>query len=73
MNQNFRLLEGIPTSISDDMNHHLEKNVTMEEVKRALYAMNPDKSLGPYGFSACFLQTCWHIVGKDLYKMVQKS
>lgn len=45
----------------------------MEEVKNSLAAMNPDKSPGPDGFSASFLQSCWHIVGKDLCKIVQKS
>eukprot|EP00253_Pinus_taeda_P017272 PITA_17272 len=71
--QNFYLLDGVPTLISAEENHYLENKVTVEEVKSALDAMDPDKSPGPDGFSASFLQTCWHIVGKDLYKMVQKS
>eukprot|EP00253_Pinus_taeda_P021309 PITA_21309 len=73
MNQNFRLLDGIPSSISVEMNHQIESEVTMDEVKRALYAMNLDKSPGPDGFTASLLQNCWDIVGKDLYKMVHKS
>eukprot|EP00253_Pinus_taeda_P008456 PITA_08456 len=72
-NQNFRLLDGIPSSISVEMSHQIESEVTMDEVKRALYAMNPDKSPGLDGFTASFLQNCWDIVGKDLYKMVHKS
>eukprot|EP00253_Pinus_taeda_P007450 PITA_07450 len=72
-NQNFRLLDEIPSSISVEMNHQIESEVTMDEVKRALYAMNPDKSPGPDGFTASLLQNCWDIVGKDLYKMVHKS
>eukprot|EP00253_Pinus_taeda_P030823 PITA_30823 len=55
------------------MNQQLESEVTMDEVKRALYAMNSDKSPGPDGFTASLLQNCWGIVGKDLYKMVHKS
>lgn len=55
------------------MNHQIESEVTMDEVKRALYAMNPDKSPGPDGFTASLLQNCWDIVGKDLYKIVHKS
>eukprot|EP00253_Pinus_taeda_P018786 PITA_18786 len=55
------------------MNHQLEAKVTMDEVKTALFAMDPDKAPGPDGFSARFLQSCWHIVGKDLLKMIQKS
>eukprot|EP00253_Pinus_taeda_P006650 PITA_06650 len=72
-NQNFRLLDGIPSSISVEMNHQIESEVTMDEVKRSLYAMNPDKSPGPDGFTASLLQNRWDIMGKDLYKMVHKS
>lgn len=32
----------------------LEKNYTTEEVKQALFQMDPLKSPIPYGFSACF-------------------
>ena len=71
--QNSCLLDGVLPSISTEMSHHLEAKVNMAEVKNALFAMDPDKASGPDGFPAIFLQTCWHIVEKDLYKMVQKS
>eukprot|EP00253_Pinus_taeda_P005161 PITA_05161 len=73
IHQNFYLLDGVPALISIEENHYLENKVTMEEFKSALDAMDLDKSPRPDGFPASFLQTCWHIVGKDLYKMVQKS
>eukprot|EP00253_Pinus_taeda_P023862 PITA_23862 len=69
-NQNFRLLDEIPSSISVEMNHQIESEVTMDEVKRALYAMNPDKSPGPDGFTASLLQNCWDIVGKYLLRHI---
>eukprot|EP00253_Pinus_taeda_P003795 PITA_03795 len=71
--QNCCLLDWVPPSISAEMNRQLEAKVTKAEVKNALSAMDPDKAPGPDGFFAKFLQSCWHIVEKDLYKMVQKS
>lgn len=73
LDQNSEMLDGIPSLISADMNHLLEAKVTKNEVKATLFAMNPDKAPGPDGFSARFLQICWSIVEKDLYKMVLKS
>ena len=45
----------------------------MEEVKMALFSMNPDKSLGPDGFQAFFSQKCWEIIGLDLWKAIEAS
>eukprot|EP00253_Pinus_taeda_P029420 PITA_29420 len=35
--------------------------------------MEPDKAPGLDGFTPRFLQTCWQIVEKELFKMIQKS
>jgi len=67
------LLDNIPSVITQRMNESLEAKVTKDEVKKALFDMDPDKAPGPDGFSARFLQACWPIVEKDLLKMVQKS
>lgn len=71
--QHQELLDIIPQEISPRMNRVLEAKITKEEVKKALFDMEPDKASGPDGFSARFLQVCWPIVDKDLLKMVQKS
>lgn len=34
--------------------------------------MVPLKSLGPEGFSACFYQAYWHIVGEEVREVVLK-
>ena len=39
----------------------------------ALANMEPDKALGPDGFTARFLKVCWKIIKHGLYKMVLKS
>ena len=73
LEQNSEMMERIPSLISAEMNHLLEAKVTKKEVKATLFSMNPDKAPGLDGFSAKFLQICWSIVEKDLYKMVLKS
>lgn len=63
----------VPTLISTIMKQYLEAEVTNDEIKTALFAMEPDKALGPDGFTAKFLQNYWKIVEKDLGRMVRKS
>lgn len=67
------LLDIIPSAISPRMNEILEAKVSKDEVKKAIFDMDPDKAPRPDGFSVRFLQVCWPIVENDLLKMVQKS
>eukprot|EP00253_Pinus_taeda_P018974 PITA_18974 len=67
------LMDEVPNLISTRKNQLLEAEFTNEEIKATLFAMEPDKAPGPNGFTAIFLQTCWHIVEKDLGRMVRKS
>ena len=55
------------------MNAILTSPITINEIKHALDEMDLDKALGPDGFSARFIKTCWNIIKKDLYKMILKS
>jgi hypothetical protein len=70
---NSKFLEAVPPRISPLMNQQLEAKISIQEIKDALSDMEPDKAPGPDGFTARFLQTCWQIVEKDLYKMILKS
>jgi len=70
---NSKFLEAVPPMISPLMNQHLEAKISIKEIKYALSDMEPDKAPGPDGFTARFLQVCWQIVEKDLYKMILKS
>ena len=67
------MMDVVPSLITTEMNHILEAKVTKNEVKDALFAMDPDKAPGSNGFSARFLQIYWSIGEKHLYKMVLKS
>eukprot|EP00253_Pinus_taeda_P001999 PITA_01999 len=62
-------MDEVPNLILAKKNQLLEAEVTNEEIKAALFAMEPDKAPGPDGFTARFLQTCWQIAEKDLGRM----
>lgn len=63
----------VPKRISNRKNQFLEAEVTNNEIKNALFSMEPDKAPGPDGFTVRFLQHCWQIIEKYLCRMVRKS
>lgn len=62
----------INTTVTEEQNSELGNEVTEEEVKRALFHMYPDKSLGPDGMTPGFYQKFWHIVGGDIVNIVKQ-
>uniref|UniRef100_A0A2N9JBI5 CCHC-type domain-containing protein n=1 Tax=Fagus sylvatica TaxID=28930 RepID=A0A2N9JBI5_FAGSY len=56
--------------VSQDMNDSLLFPITEEEVKIALFQMNPSKAPGPDGMSALFFQKYWHVIGTDITSAV---
>lgn len=71
--QNENLLDVIPNLIIAKMNQALEDKITKNKVREALFAMEPDKASSSDGFTPRFLQTCWQIVEKELFKIIKKS
>ncbi|GER38816.1 RNA-directed DNA polymerase (reversetranscriptase)-related family protein [Striga asiatica] len=59
-------LSGIPNSITTEMNLELTRPVDEQEVKAALWDMEPSKSPGIDGFTPCFFQSYWEFIKKDL-------
>lgn len=59
------------------LNHNdlrwLNRGVSNLEVKNALFQMDGQKTLGPDGVSACFLQKYWGIVEKSLVSFIQRA
>ncbi|XP_024015967.1 uncharacterized protein LOC112089217 [Eutrema salsugineum] len=49
----------------------LVAEVTAEEIKRVLFEMPANKSLGPDGYTVEFFKECWSIVGQDLVVAIQ--
>jgi len=68
--QNDNLLDVVPNLVTSRMNRALEGKISKNEVRDALFAMDPNKALGLDGFTPIFLQTCWHIVEKEFFKMI---
>lgn len=60
------VLNCIPHSITQEQNRLLMRKVNKEEVRLALFSMNPDKSPGPDGMSSGIYQHFWDIIGSDI-------
>ncbi|KAA3453480.1 reverse transcriptase [Gossypium australe] len=61
-----KVLEGIESCISQEVNDVLISPFKEDEVYAALKGMRPLKAPGSDGFPALFFQKYWHIVGKEV-------
>ncbi|VFQ93305.1 unnamed protein product [Cuscuta campestris] len=66
------LLHSIPTVITDDDNILLTRLPNEEEVKEAIFSLNPNSCAGWDGFNGLFFQTCWEIVKEDVVSSCQE-
>nr|GFB66899.1 RNA-directed DNA polymerase, eukaryota [Tanacetum cinerariifolium] len=57
-------------SISSEQRDELEREVTIEEIKTALWNCGTDKSSGPDGFTFNFYRQFWSTIDKDVYAAV---
>ncbi|XP_050217541.1 uncharacterized protein LOC126668378 [Mercurialis annua] len=60
--------EGVNLSESDRM--ELDKEVSIDEIKEAIFSINNDKAPGPDGYSSAFFKKSWNIVGSDISKAI---
>lgn len=51
----------------------LSRDVTLEEVRSAVFDMSPKKSPGIDGFPAIFFQKAWHLVGESILALVRSA
>ncbi|WMV38268.1 hypothetical protein MTR67_031653 [Solanum verrucosum] len=58
--------------MSEEENESPCRQPVIDEVKSAVFNLNGDSASGPDGLTGRFYQTCWHIVGNDVLKMVQE-
>ena len=65
------ILEGIPNSITDQMNQELTKPMMEEEIRIALFSMDPNKAPGLDGMSHIFFQKFRHIIKLEVVNAVQ--
>lgn len=62
------VLDAMREVVTVEDNEKLLASFTMEEFRRALFAMNPNKALGPDGFNPNFNQQFWSLVGPDIFQ-----
>ena len=63
-------MQGVPTTISRQMNEHLIRPVGKKEIHKALFSMNPNKSPGTDDMSPLFFQKYWNIISLDVVNAV---
>ncbi|KAM1113235.1 hypothetical protein ACFX13_046872 [Malus domestica] len=59
------IMDVIDKRVTDDMNSSLTQHFDVDEVKRAVFQMQPSTSLGLDGLPPLFFQKFWGIVGED--------
>ena len=65
------ILDGIPHSITQEMNDKLTKAVEEDEIHDALFSMNPEKAPGQDGMSPLFFQRFWRTIKSDIIPAIK--
>ncbi|GJT21953.1 RNA-directed DNA polymerase, eukaryota, partial [Tanacetum coccineum] len=61
-----------PKKLVQDQADDLERAVTRDEIRKAVWNCGDNKSPGPDGFSFEFFKKYWSFVGSDLYEAVEQ-
>eukprot|EP00253_Pinus_taeda_P001989 PITA_01989 len=65
------LLQHLLKGITQEVNDSLNREIAEEEIRKAIWTLQPDKSLGPDGFPINFYRDHWQLIRKDLVKMLR--
>lgn len=65
-------LDSIPSLITLEDNQALLRPVSMDEVRHAVFSMDPDSSPGCDGYPGSFYRHCWDIISTDVFMAVQE-
>lgn len=65
------VIDCIESRITENQNAELLKEVSEDEVKFAVFQMDPDKAPGPDRMTPAFYQKHWSIVGQDVVQLVR--
>lgn len=60
----------IPSLNPELFSNHLSSPFSAEEVRKALFDLNPAKAPGPDGFMALFFQNAWDTLGSNISNAV---
>eukprot|EP00253_Pinus_taeda_P008137 PITA_08137 len=65
------LLQYLPKGITQGMNESLNREIEEHDIRKAIWALQPDKSPGPDGFPINFYRDHWQLIKKYLAKMLR--
>ena len=63
-------LNTVVSKVTLDMQQILSSDFTADEIKTAVFQMEPTKAPGPDGMNALFYQKFWHVVGDSVIAAV---
>ncbi|XP_042492896.1 uncharacterized protein LOC122072597 [Macadamia integrifolia] len=63
------ILDCIPAIITIEDNDFLSSSPSDEEIKAAVFDMDPSSAPGPDSFPGSFFRKCWHVVGHEILAM----
>nr|GFA86554.1 RNA-directed DNA polymerase, eukaryota [Tanacetum cinerariifolium] len=67
----FKINFVFPNKLHHNQTEDLERHVSHDEIKRAVWDCGDNKSPGPDGFTFEFFKTYWDLVGQDFCAAVQ--
>ncbi|XP_019190133.1 PREDICTED: uncharacterized protein LOC109184574 [Ipomoea nil] len=65
------LVDCLSSGLTDREAQSLLAPLSREEVKEAVWKLDPDSAAGPDGFSGVFYRDCWDLVHEDVFWAVQ--
>ena len=60
----------VPQLVTDEENDLLVALPSEDEIKQAIFAMNPHSAPGPDGFTGFFYRSCWPIICREVVRAV---
>ena len=67
----FEIVDHVPNLMNSDQNAEFIKQPTKDEVKKAVFGLNGNSAGGPDGMTGKLYQSCWDVIGDDLFDMVR--
>lgn len=66
-----KLISTLFKKLTPDQNHMIESNISLEEIKQAVWNCGSEKAPGPDGFTMKFFKDKWDFVKGDLARLVK--
>lgn len=57
--------------VSEEMNQKLTCKVSQEEVREAIFSINPESAPGPDGMTGLFFQKFWSVISESVTQEIQ--